>query len=115
MIITLHRPNLIAVLSECLFGICAHAGVNQYGNRIQIQRECAHIIMIVAFVIEPSFGCYKHSMFILHIAEFRFGIPSHVRHLMFRGRFGKIITAKQGLERTESIITHCSIRLSAIQ
>ncbi len=115
MIIALHRPNRITVFAECLFCISTYACINNHRNRIDIQRECSYIIMIVAFIIESAFDSNKHTVLILHIAEFRFGIPSDVRHIMYRSGFRQIITAKQGLKRTESIIAHCSIRFPAIQ
>ena len=115
MIIALHCPNRIAVFAECLFRISTYTGINNHRNRINIQGESSYIIMVMTFIIESAFSSNKHTTFILHITEFRFGIPCDVRHIMYRSGFCQIITAKQGLKRTKSIITHCSIRFPAIQ
>ena len=71
--------------------------------------------MIMTFVIESAFGSHEHSILILHVAEFCFGIPSHVRHIMLWSLFGKIIAAKQRLKGAESIVAHCGVWLPAIQ
>ena len=49
---------------------------------------------VMAFVIKSAFSGNKHTVLILHITEFRFGIPGYIRHIMFRSCFCQLITAK---------------------
>ena len=115
MIIALHGPDSITVFSERLLGIGTDSGINKYRNRVYIQRERSYIIMVMAFVIESAFGSEQHTILIFHVAEFSFGIPGNIRHIVFRSRFYQVITTKQGLKGTKSVIAHSSVRLSAIQ
>ena len=94
MIIALHGPDSITVFSERLLGIGTDSGINKYRNRVYIQREGSRIVMIVAFIIKSAFSSDKHSALVLHMAEFRFGIPCHIGYIMFRNRLRQFMTEK---------------------
>ena len=94
MIVALHGPNGVSFSTESFSSVSSHSGINQHRNRVYIQREGSRIVMIVAFIIKSAFSSDKHSALVLHMAEFRFGIPCHIGYIMFRNRLRQFMTEK---------------------
>src|SRR5690554_141864 len=76
VVVTLHGPNSIPFAAECLSRVSADSHVNENGCFVDIQREGAYIVMVMAFVVESTLRCKKESPLALHVAKFGFGVPS---------------------------------------
>ena len=103
MIVALHRPNGIALLAECLTGICSYSGIYQYRRLVEPYRASACIIMIMAFVIVSAFGCKKQTVLGGEVAKFRFWIPSKRLIDVLRSSLFQLIVNLQRSQGAENI------------
>ena len=75
MVIALHRPDRIPLVTEGLAGISAYTGINDNRGRMLIKRESSGIVMVMAFVVITAFCRKEKAGLIGHIAELGFRIP----------------------------------------
>lgn len=115
VVVALRHPGLVTILSGYLFNVYTRTNIGRCKGHVRVRERYTHVVVVITFIVRPSFNYCGRSVFVLRVTRFHFKVPDRIRRLVFENNFNGVVATGRKLREARDVVARYDVQLSTVR